>query len=879
MKKTLFTLALLLTAMTAWADNNDWHFSINADGTATVICYKHPGKVWINGMEVETLVTDNCYRGDAEIPSVTPEGQTVTGIGNDCFYNCTALTSVKIPNTIKRIGNTAFEYCKKLKEITIPSSVEEMGSNAIWNCDSIERLIIEDSPNTIELPSGYDMFRTLRGLRYIYQGRNMVSLDDTWKQVFRSMNGPVELIEQGPLVTQIAEGEFEDNDSLKTVRLSPNVTVIPKDAFDSCESLETVEAGAVTSIGENAFSNCYALKATPDLSHCKEILGGAFARCKSIERVVIPASVDTLGYGAFWLNESLTELVIEDCDRPLKVGSSGMFRDSDSHIKKAYFGRNAESTSYLQYAIIEDNPSVEEITFAGSCSYLRSSEFAGCYSLKTVRLGKNMKDIAHHAFGWSSDPREQLTTLVCEAVMPPECKDGALQAVDKEKCTLFVPSESIDAYREANEWKDFFNIQPIDREPTLTQEKLFAVQLSDMHTARICHQIMPVDDGFVVFGGHTTGFNMTKTAERYNIATDSWKQMDMLFFQDYAAGIVTQDGKMLLAGGMGYDRGSGANAQCELYDPNDNTFTATGSMTQARSMATATRTKSGKIYINGCWYNSSYGLECYDPETGTFSKAANGLNAYHPLLLALRNERVAICDGSKMVVAEDGVTSDVTSDLLTEFPILKGWDETQTQYYQLADYSYIVVGKSDTQAVLLSIYDNDEEGVKVTKIADLPMTLPDNESAAIGYHDESTRVFCNNARRKVYVQTVLKDDGCSPVIVEYTYPTVSSPESGNIVVYATDRRLEQYIYNAAWTMLPDGTLVSSGGGDSNFAPHKQSYIYFLGDAGYDPDGIEEIQSSKSKIQNEDAVYNLAGQRLSKPQRGINIVNGKKTVIR
>ena len=367
MKKTLFTLALLLTAMTAWADNNDWHFSINADGTATVICYEHPGKVWINGMEVETLVTDNCYRGDAEIPSVTPEGQTVTGIGDNCFYNCTALTSVKIPNTIKRIGNTAFEYCKKLKEITIPSSVEEMGSNAICNCDSIERLIIEDSPNTIELPSGYNMFRTLRGLRYIYQGRNMVSLD-TWKQVFRSMNGPVELIEQGPLVTQIAEGEFEDNDSLKTVRLSPNVT-------------------AITSIGENAFSNCYALKATPDLSHCKEILGAAFSRCKSIERVVIPASVDTLGYGAFWLNESLTELVIEDCDRPLKVGSSGMFRDSDSHIKKAYFGRNAESTSYLQYAIIEDNPSVEEITFAGSCSYLRSSEFAGCYSLKTEHEG------------------------------------------------------------------------------------------------------------------------------------------------------------------------------------------------------------------------------------------------------------------------------------------------------------------------------------------------------------------------------------------------------------------------------------------------------------------------------------------------------------
>ena len=43
-------------------------------------------------------------------------------------------------------------------------------------------------------------------------------------------------------------------------------------------------------------------------------------------------------------------------------------------------------------------------------------------------------------------------------------------------------------------------------------------------------------------------------------------------------------------------------------------------------------------------------------------------------------------------------------------------------------------------------------------------------------------------------------------------------------------------------------------------------------------GIESIQNSKFKIQNEDgAVYNLSGQRLSKPQKGINIVNGNKVL--
>lgn len=45
----------------------------------------------------------------------------------------------------------------------------------------------------------------------------------------------------------------------------------------------------------------------------------------------------------------------------------------------------------------------------------------------------------------------------------------------------------------------------------------------------------------------------------------------------------------------------------------------------------------------------------------------------------------------------------------------------------------------------------------------------------------------------------------------------------------------------------------------------------------DPDGIETIQDSKFKIQNGDAIYNLAGQQLKEPQKGINIINGKKVL--
>ena len=44
------------------------------------------------------------------------------------------------------------------------------------------------------------------------------------------------------------------------------------------------------------------------------------------------------------------------------------------------------------------------------------------------------------------------------------------------------------------------------------------------------------------------------------------------------------------------------------------------------------------------------------------------------------------------------------------------------------------------------------------------------------------------------------------------------------------------------------------------------------------DGIEQVQSSKFNVQSS-TIYNLAGQRISKLQKGINIVNGKKVLVK
>ncbi|MGN1262689.1 MAG: hypothetical protein ACI4TW_01530, partial [Prevotella sp.] len=41
---------------------------------------------------------------------------------------------------------------------------------------------------------------------------------------------------------------------------------------------------------------------------------------------------------------------------------------------------------------------------------------------------------------------------------PPECQTSVFTGVDKQECTLNVPEESVELYKAADVWKDFYNI-------------------------------------------------------------------------------------------------------------------------------------------------------------------------------------------------------------------------------------------------------------------------------------------------------------------------------------------------------------------------------------------------------------------------------------
>ena len=660
-KKTLLTIALTLAAITVWAQENDGMFYYAYDDeakTATV-----------------TFRTDGgSYVGDVVIPAKAPNGYDVTIIGGDAFRNSDAMTSLTIPATIDSIGEQPFGNCSAhLTKITIEDGDTPLRCHVVdaWPRGCFPVFGRDVDVEELYIGRNYHSFVNRGWVEAVYEG--------SWSLIRDSEH--LKKVTMGSVFTEVPYAMFYGCTQLQTVIISPNAKSIGKEAFSHCEALTDITLpDGIETIDEEAFYYCKTLEHIGLPKTLKVIGGNAFTNCDSFTSFTIPASVDSIGANILADCDNLKRIDIAYSPEPLKYNCPSQFQNSlrSVPIDTLYTDR------YINGGL-SDNRTLKKLFIGPNVTALHDYNFSDCYNIDEV---------------YSLNPE------------PPTCEGSSVfYSGIKQNGKLHVPTGSHDAYKEAFVWKDFFDIvddieSDEPTEPTLTQGRLTARRVADMNTARISHQIMPTEDGFAVFGGHTTSFVMTNTAERYNIATNSWTQMNMLYNQDYSAGIVTADGKMLLAGGMSGNGGAGASNNCELYDPSTNTFTSTGKLKQARSMATATMTASGKIYVNGCWYNSSYGLECYDPETSTFTKVANGLNAYHPLLLSLRGERVAIVDGSRMVVAEDGTTTDVFNGLLSDYPILKGWDETQMKYYQLAEGSHILVGKSVSQAVLLNVYDD-----------------------------------------------------------------------------------------------------------------------------------------------------------------------------
>ena len=250
---------------------------------------------------------------------------SVTSIGGNAFEGCSGLTELTLPNGVRSIGDSAFSGCSGLTELTLPNSVTSIGNYAFSDCSGLEKITVDRGNKRYDSWGNCNSIIETGTNTLIVGCKNSVipnSVTSIGDCAFYGCSGLTELTLPNS-VTSIGDGAFSGCSGLTELTLPNSVTSIGDCAFYGCTGLtELILPNSVSSIGDIAFTYCSGLeKITVESGNscydsrdnCNSIIDTEFntliVGCKNS---VIPNSVTSIGYYAFYGCSGLTELTLPD---------------------------------------------------------------------------------------------------------------------------------------------------------------------------------------------------------------------------------------------------------------------------------------------------------------------------------------------------------------------------------------------------------------------------------------------------------------------------------------------------------------------------------------------------------------------------------------
>ena len=131
----------------------------------------------------------------------------------------------------------------------------------------------------------------------------------------------------------------------------------------------------------------------------------------------------------------------------------------DPANKVLTIGNAGSFTENMQYGVEAPNE-MEELVIGNSVTAIGTNAFAGIETLKKVSIGESVKTIGEQAFFNCVN----LETIFNYRPTPTNTYSNAFDGVDKFECTLYVLPSSIDMYKAAAVWRDFYYTYAIGAE-------------------------------------------------------------------------------------------------------------------------------------------------------------------------------------------------------------------------------------------------------------------------------------------------------------------------------------------------------------------------------------------------------------------------------
>ena len=755
---------------------------------------------------------------------------TTKKIRNRAFYYAQKVTKVNFNSNLEVIDNDAFQATTKLENITFeaPAKIKTIGTFAFQGSGLTELNI----PASLEVVSWSAFGSTKLKKVTVADGSQLQSINTG------AFNGCKDLeeftFEGSSTLNKIQADAFSGDDKLKSFVIPEKVTVLERGSFNGASGLETItfkQPATMTIIGEGAFQYAKALKRIELPSTVTTISKDAFNTCSSLTEVVIPASVTTIDATGFQECAKLEKFTV-DKNNPVYSSVDGFLLSKDKKTLVSF--PPAKANTY--YTMLP--PTIETIG---------KQAFYFVQSLENVTIPEKVKKIEDFAF----DRVGNLNTIAFLGKTP--ITDVAASAfnpanVDKTKIDLSVRKDAKAAFDSDPLWSQF-----------RTRGVSFFKETNG--TGNGTTEYFPLSKKAVMIVG--TQADVYTYVVKPTVTDDNNNTYEVRLWGDYAMNDNTTNIQEVVfkntldyVGLDAFKKSNGTSSVKRIY------FTATEPTKDMSATKWEYFDNSGnytqkefepslKVYVKKSAenaYKTATGWSRYAGQTsykipgeiniahwyGTFAREFDAdLGIY-----ARENNEAGRIGAFITQTAGMSTETDASTGVQTTKFIMKSINYGNTH---VTDYDYV---PAETGVLLES-----RSGA----------STPADFYYAIGEKDNVTYSLSNNIMEGVTVKDTKKQSSTSDPIFAMTTAGIFKP-----LKIGTDRTIP--VHKAV--ARPKVTLSAS------------AKVMFVFDDGEDHNIVNAIETvENNNVVDNNAYYNLQGQRVENPQHGVFIHNGKKVVLK
>lgn len=172
---------------------------------------------------------------------------------------------------------------------------------------------------------------------------------------------------------------------------------------------------------------------------------GCFLFCTKLKTIILSNSITSIGLGAFTACTGLGSISL-----PNSITYIGMYAFAAC---EGLFSINIpNSVTLIETGVFLRCKALESIIIPNSITSIKHEAFSNCKSLISVNIPNSVTEIGDRAFYGCNE----LTSVTIKALIPPQINNSTFQ--DTNLTNIYVPSDSVDAYKAAPIWSDYADV-------------------------------------------------------------------------------------------------------------------------------------------------------------------------------------------------------------------------------------------------------------------------------------------------------------------------------------------------------------------------------------------------------------------------------------